>query len=370
MSRHVRLLWGLACNTTQKSLWQRTGLNLHSQMQNVRTLYTDKLLGIKEYEEARQVIRTQYMAVEDIFRTKMKNACMSNEGNIYMEDLKAMTHIVQKSEADLQLLEDMLKNYIMHVNRPKNILLSPLLMRALFYLDEPQRAFLWCTSHEFATFFSRHLPHIYAMTLLYRHGMYQEIVEVFMKGEAVNQDEPLMDARRRILLYAALGKLDSPEALQTAKKTWETWLNMSRHPTSREINFYLYLLYKHQKYNELLDVLSDTRATRGAAHFRIATYIALGEYEKAHNAVDLAFDDYGYLPTTIELKQMVENIPEGDLKLSILKQLDRSDRTPNRRSFSNIHDYIYSPITERERPLRPRRRYSDRRNKEEIISTL
>jgi len=155
-----------------------------------RCLYSEKTLGLRGYENSRLNFHNQFLNVENTFRTKMQEACSQESNIIFTEDLKSMLHLAQKKPEDIELLVKMLTKYN---NQNKEMrfgtfVFGPVVMRTFYYLDEPDIALTAFKDPQFGSFFNQLISYQILLSLLYKHGKYIEMREVYniIRNQYVN----------------------------------------------------------------------------------------------------------------------------------------------------------------------------------------
>lgn len=133
------------------------------------------------YENARLNFRNQFLNVEDTFRTKMQEVCESESSMIFTEDLKSMLHLAQKKPEDIELLIKMITKFNKQNKEMKfgTFIFGPVVMRTLYYLDEPELALTAFKDPQFENFFDQFISYQILLCLLYKHKKYAEMREVY-----------------------------------------------------------------------------------------------------------------------------------------------------------------------------------------------
>ncbi|XP_025075304.1 pentatricopeptide repeat-containing protein 2, mitochondrial-like [Pogonomyrmex barbatus] len=203
---------GLASNTFLRN----------SFLNSCRSLYSDKSLGLNGYENARLNFRNQFLNVENTFRTKMEEVCNSDSSMIFTEDLKAMLHLAQKKPEDIELLIKMLTKFNSQTKEMRfgTFIFGPVVMRTLYYLDEPDLAFTAFKDPKFENFFDQLISYQILLSLLYKHGKYAEMRDVY----DIIKTKPMENGYPRnsfILVMAACYKENTPETLEYGLKIWK-----------------------------------------------------------------------------------------------------------------------------------------------------
>lgn len=146
-------------------------------------MYTERDLGVSLYENTRYVFRNQFMTIENVFREKMQEICQLEDGVIYTEDLKAMIHLAQANENDMQLLNVMLEKYIQNQEEKKfgKYIFGPVVMRMYYHLNQPEYALGAFKNDAIKDSFNYRTSFRILMCLLYKNNMYKEMREIYQK---------------------------------------------------------------------------------------------------------------------------------------------------------------------------------------------
>lgn len=164
-------------------------------------------MGLNGYENARLNFRNQFLNVESDFRAKMHQVCDS-ESMIFTEDLKSMLHLAQKKPEDIELIIKMLTKFN---NQSKEMrfgtfVFGPVVMRTLYYLDEPDLAFTAFKDPQFENFFNQLTTYQILLTLLFKHKKYAEMRDVYNIIKNKNLDNGGYPINSFILVMAACYK--------------------------------------------------------------------------------------------------------------------------------------------------------------------
>ena len=157
------------------------------------------------YLNARDYVKSQFLNVEQMFFDKMKDfVSKADESIIFTEDLKTMLHIVEKKPEDLDLLYKMIKKYNNQNNlRFGSFVFGTVAMRAFYHLDEPDLALKAFKDPELNNFFDQIMTHQILMDLLYNHGKYAEVREVYDMIKTKNINGIITPKNPFILVMAA-----------------------------------------------------------------------------------------------------------------------------------------------------------------------
>lgn len=168
----------------------------------VRCLYTERDLGVSSYENTRYIFRNQFMTIENTFREKMQEICQDQNGVIYTEDLKAMIHLAQANESDMQLLNNMLEKYIQKQEEKKFgiYIFGPVVMRMYYHLNQPQYALEAFDNDALKESFDYRTSFRILMCLLYKNNMFKEMREVYQ--EVLDKNGVEYIGSSNVLMYA------------------------------------------------------------------------------------------------------------------------------------------------------------------------
>lgn len=151
-------------------------------------------MGLQGYENARLNIRNQFLNVENTFRTKMQEICDKDSSMIFTEDLKSMLHLAQKKPEDIELLVRMIAKFNSQNKELRfgTFIFGPVVMRTFYYLDEPDLAFTAFKDPQFDNFFDQMISYQILLCLLYKHGKYSEMRDVYniIKSKNLDGDYP------------------------------------------------------------------------------------------------------------------------------------------------------------------------------------
>ncbi|KAG5311050.1 PTCD2 protein, partial [Acromyrmex insinuator] len=335
------------------------GLANHTLLRNnflnsCRFLYSDKSLGLQGYENARLNFRNQFLNVENTFRNKMEEICNTDSGMIFTEDLKSMLHLAQKTSEDIELLVKMLKKFNNQTKEMRfgTFIFGPVVMRTLYYLDEPDLAFTAFKDPKFENFFDQLISYQILLSLLYKHGKYTEMREVY---EIIKNKDLIGGYPRNslILVMAACYKENTPETLQYALNIWKELDEKGCIIMRRATTFLAALAIKQNSPHIAIEILSTLRETR-YIQIRCLKVLAYTDLKRFTEIVPIFraslehdrpnVQKEGYFKDVIEkLEEAMaqENIPE-DFELYKLITLLKKDEhiLPN-----ILEDHICAEIT-------------------------
>lgn len=228
-----------------------------------RFLYSERSLGLQGYENARLNFRNQFLNVEDTFRTKMQEVCESESSMIFTEDLKSMLHLAQKKPEDIELLIKMITKFNKQNKEMKfgTFIFGPVVMRTLYYLDEPELALTAFKDPQFENFFDQFISYQILLCLLYKHKKYAEMREVYdiIKTKRIVNGYPKNSS---ILVMAACYKENTPETLEYAVNLWKEINEKGFTFMRRATTFLTALAIKQNAPHIAIEIMSTIREAR------------------------------------------------------------------------------------------------------------
>ncbi|KYM78664.1 Pentatricopeptide repeat-containing protein 2 [Atta colombica] len=260
------------------------GLTNHTLLKNsflsCRFLYSDKSLGLQGYENARLNFRNQFLNVENTFRSKMEEVCNTDSSMVFTEDLKSMLHLAQKTSEDIELLIKMLTKFNNQTKEMRfgTFIFGPVVMRTLYYLDEPDLAFTAFKDPKFENFFDQLISYQILLSLLYKHGKYAEMREIYdmIKNKDLTGGYP---RNSLILVMAACYKENTPETLQYGLNVWKELNDKGYIIMRRATTFLAALAIKQNSPHIAIEILSSLREVR-YIHIRCLKVLAYTNLKK------------------------------------------------------------------------------------------
>lgn len=213
-----------------------------------RSLYSASVLGLDGYRSYREKTRTQHLHNVDNFKRKMKEFVAASATNmVFTEDLKNIIHLAEDTPEDKQLLVDMLDKYNSQAQELRfgNYVFGPVVMRALYVLNDPALALKLFKDEKYAGFFDQLTSYQILGDLLYEKGKYAEVREVFdlVKNRQVQGGR--YPKHSITLTFAACYKENTPEAFKYAMNLWKE-LNAVGHVPMRKATAYAAALALNQ----------------------------------------------------------------------------------------------------------------------------
>ncbi|CAK9801562.1 Pentatricopeptide repeat-containing protein 2, mitochondrial [Anthophora plagiata] len=318
-----------------------------------RSLYSERDIGVTAYENTRFVFRNQFMTIEDTFRSKMKELCEQENGVIYTEDLKAMLHLTQETDEDMDLLIKMLEKYVQikHEQKLGTYVFGPVVMRMFYYLNQPRRALAAFENEIIGDSFNYRSSFRTLLCLLYKHNMYKEMRQVFDK--VFNTKGLEFIGRNSVLLYAACFRENTPEALEYGLNIWKKEYQ-SMKPSVRSSSMMAYLAIRNNASEAALEILSvvEKEQSISVRCLKILAYLNLQRYLQIIPLLRVAIERTDatsvYRPTYFadviyELQDRLntESIPEKEDLLKLIQLLKAQDQLDTQHT---LEEFLLKPI--------------------------
>ncbi|KAL9701447.1 hypothetical protein quinque_004888 [Culex quinquefasciatus] len=213
-----------------------------------RSLYSASVLGLDGYRSYREKTRTQHLHNVDNFKRKMKEFVAASATNmVFTEDLKNIIHLAEDTPEDKQLLVDMLEKYNSQAQELRfgNYVFGPVVMRALYVLNDPALALKLFKDEKYAGFFDQLTSYQILGDLLFERGHYADVRQVFDLVKSRQVQGGRYPKHSITLTFAACHKENTPEAFQYAMDLWKE-LNAVGHVPMRKATAYAAALALNQ----------------------------------------------------------------------------------------------------------------------------
>ncbi|XP_050460443.1 pentatricopeptide repeat-containing protein 2, mitochondrial-like [Cataglyphis hispanica] len=341
----MRLNVKLASNTVLK----------HNFLNSCRFIYSDKSLGLQGYENARLNFRNQFLNVENTFRTKMQEVCDSELGQIFTEDLKSMLHLAQKKPEDIELLVKMLTKFNSQNKELRfgTFVFGPVVMRTFYYLDEPDLALTAFKDLQFGNFFDQLISYQILLCLLYKHGKYAEMRDVYDIIKTKNLDFGGYPRNSLILVMAACYKENTPETLEYALNLWKEIKDKGFTFMRRASTFLIALAINQNSSHIAIEILTSIREAR-YIDIRCLKVLAFADLKRFTEIVpifrkSLEFDNPNVMKEKY-FKDVIEKLEESMAKENIptdfeLYKLITLLRSNDHILSDTLEDHLVSEIT-------------------------
>ncbi|KAL7288697.1 hypothetical protein TKK_0017422 [Trichogramma kaykai] len=330
--------------------------NVFNQLvvQASRQLYTPNSMGINGYLNARDYVKSQFLNVEHLFFQKMKDFVNKEDGSmIFTEDLKTMLHIVEKKPEDLELMYNMIKKFNNQNNlRFGSFVFGTVAMRAFYHLDEPELALKAFKDPQLNNFFDQIMTHQLLMDLLYNHGKFSEVREVYDIIKTKNINGIVHPRNPFILVMAACYKENSKESYQYALKLLEEVQTRGFDLPRRSISFLAALALKQNDPSVALEVASIARNMRyiDIRCIKVLAYVGLKRTDEImihfrntlQNDIPTRRKQMFFKDTIEEVEAYVEreNLSEVSDLAKMLKEIKMHDYVQT----GTLDEHICSPI--------------------------
>ncbi|XP_071567711.1 pentatricopeptide repeat-containing protein 2, mitochondrial [Temnothorax nylanderi] len=332
MAATMRCLMRFNVGLTSNTLLRNSFLN------SCRFLYSDQSLGLQGYENARLNFRNQFLNVENTFRGKMEEVCNTDSSMIFTEDLKSMLHLAQKKPEDIELLVKMLTKFNNQTKEMRfgTFIFGPVVMRAFYYLDEPDLAYTAFKDPKFENFFDQLVSYQILLSLLYKHGKYAQMREVY-DIIRTRHIETGYARNSLILVMAACYKENTPETLEYGLKVWREIDEKGYMIMRRATTFLAALAIKQNLSHIAIEILSSIKEAR-YIHIRCLKIVAYTdlkrfteivpilraslEHDRPNSKKECYFRD---VIEKLEEAMATENIPEDFELYKLITLLKKDD---------------------------------------------
>ncbi|XP_011878140.1 PREDICTED: pentatricopeptide repeat-containing protein 2, mitochondrial-like [Vollenhovia emeryi] len=273
MAATMRCLMKFNVGLASNSLLRNSFLN------SCRFLYSDRSLGLQGYENARLNFRNQFLNVETTFRNKMEEVCNADSSMIFTEDLKSMLHLAQKKPEDIELLIKMLTKFNSQAKEMRfgTFIFGPVVMRTFFYLDEPDLAYTAFKDPKFESFFDQLISYQILLTLLYKHGKYAEMRDVYDTIKTRQADG--YPRNSLILVMGACYKENTPETFEYSLNLWKELNEKGYEIMRRATTFLAALAIKQNAPHIAIEILSTLKEVR-YIHIRCLKVVAYTDLDR------------------------------------------------------------------------------------------
>lgn len=348
MAASIRGLCKLNVFLTNHLLFKHNFINV-----GIRHLYTERDLGITLYENTRFMFRNQFMTIENTFREKMKEICEDEKGTIYTEDLKAMIHLAQSDENDMQLVKSMLEKYIQNVEEKKygRYVFGPVIMRMFYYLNQPQYALNAFQNESLKESFDYRRSFRILLCLLYRNDMFAQMREVY--DQCMERKGIDFIGSSTVLIYAACLKENTPESLEYALNHWKQQFDKMT-PSIRCCTLVAMLALKHKKPEVALDILSTVNVDRvlSVRCLKIMVHTQLGRYVQIIPIMKYALEqEVGvfrphlfFADVLCELEEKIKEVDTEEAR-QLLKLIDQAKEQDVVQTSCTLEEFLLRPMS-------------------------
>lgn len=227
-----------------------------------RTIFGDSYLNMEHYLNIREKVTMQLHGKKDQFTARIKNYLNSStHGMIYSSDLKHMVHLAENNPEDLSLIIAMMKKFSKQNEelRFDSYTFGPVVMRMFYHLNVPDVVCQVLKDPELVSFFDQITSYTIAMTLLYNHGRYFEVLDLFDALLSRQFNAANFPREAMIIMSAACYKLNTSESLQRIIKVLQNAKEADALILRKVITFAAGLALKQNQPIQALEILSLTK---------------------------------------------------------------------------------------------------------------
>lgn len=292
-------------------------------------LYSEAALGIEKLNILQESKCRSFEAVGRAgYINRMANYIKHGDyDSIIKTDLVSLIGLAENEE-HLDLIESIAKN-VKHETGDGSAWGSTL-MRVYYKMNQVDRAYNNIKDEQFGSFFNQQTSYQVAMTMLYKAGRYNDVLEIYQQSIAkldqtrtnTRSHEQALKTNRRlaILVFASLAKLNGPEHFEQAQALYaQDVANPILKP--RVLEFLAYMAIQHNKPVMALNLLTDSPRKTNIANRNMNTLalIMLKRYEDVllhlRECVALTRRDYKLMFREIHdsLKSKLGEIQDGEL---------------------------------------------------------
>lgn len=252
-----------------------------------RSLYSASVLGLDGYEAFREKTRTQHLHNVDNFKRKMRDFVAGSTSNmIFTEDLKNIIHLADNTDEDKKLLVDMLEKYNAQSTELRfgNYIFGPVVMRALYSMQDPALAFKLFKDEKYSGFFDQLSTYQILGDLLYEHGLYAEVRELFDLIKSRQVQGGRYPKHPITLTFAACYRENTEESFRYAMDLWKELNAVGHIPMRKATAFAAALALKHNQPGIALEIVG-TVAKGNYVTIRQLRLLALTEMERLDDLI-------------------------------------------------------------------------------------
>ncbi|XP_055532418.1 pentatricopeptide repeat-containing protein 2, mitochondrial-like [Wyeomyia smithii] len=249
-----------------------------------RSLYSASVLGLDGYENYREKTSTQHLHNIDNFKRKMREFVAGSATNmIFTEDLKNIIHLVENTAEDKKLLVDMIEKYNSQSQELRfgNYVFGPVVMRALYFLQDHQLALELFKDEKYNGFFDQLTSYQILGDMLYEKGLYPQVREVFDLIKTRQVQGGRYPKHSITLTFAACYRENSAESYQYAMSLWKELNAIGHIPMRKATAFAAALALKHNQPGIALEIAATL--TKGnyvtIRQIKLLALVKLGRFD-------------------------------------------------------------------------------------------
>lgn len=326
------------------------------RLMQARHLFTDEVLGIDKLNKLRQSKSNFYGAAGERYINRLKEYLQRGETkSIFAEDLHNLIGLAN-SEEQYDLLEELA--LLMKSESHINLAYAGVnIMRLYLCKGQVNRAFRNIKDYEkFGSLFSLMSSYQIVMTMLFREGRYQDLLEVFQISRqrlTLEGDKP--PRRLAVIAFAAYAKIGTEEALEEAERLFsedESNLILKK----KVVSFLAYTCYKLGRYTDSLNWLTQVAQSRYVTNREIKA-LSLAHLKRFE---DLDFHLRGTMnniqptftlltrSTFNEVQSCLGDVEDSNLRESLSDILIQAESDGLINDQSSLEELIFNPIVPRD----------------------
>lgn len=319
----------------------------------IRTIFTDELLGIPKLERLRENKSRLYGESSESYINRLRGYLDTNDAkSIFFEDLLNMVGLAQ-TEEHFDLI-DRLAARLKSDSNSDITYAGVTIMRLYLSQNQVERAYKNIKDAEtYGNLFSLLTSYQIVMTALYRTGRYQDVIELYELARDrldLKAHGPL-SRRLSLPVYSSCAKLATPESLAIAERIYH---EEGDHQSmkKRVLTILSYLNLRLGNYTEALNWLTQAGSARYVTSREIKTLslLKLGRYE------DLFFhlrDSLSELKDNLSLltregyesiEHALNKIKDEQLRQKLEEILVESKANKLVNMETTIEDLIFNPV--------------------------
>lgn len=215
------------------------------------------------------------------FREKMKANIANKTGMIFTEDLKVILHLMENTPEDIELLQKMLQKYNNQDGEMRfgTYRFGPVIMRALYYLNDPDTALAYFKNPDHEALFDQVTSFMILLDLLYENNRHIEIREVYDKIRIKFANGVKHPKLALNVVAASCFKDNTPESFLYAKDICKEMIARGTNPIRRIVTTFAALALEQNAPHVALELIT---LVKSGAHISIRTIkiMALADLDK------------------------------------------------------------------------------------------
>jgi pentatricopeptide repeat domain-containing protein 2 len=197
--------------------------------------------------------------MEEKFKEKMKEFAFADSKNmIFTEDLKNIVHLAEQKPADFTLVHQMLKKFNQQNKHLRfgNFVFGPVVMRMYHFLNEPNQALAAFKDEELDGMFDQITTMQVLGDLLYRNGMYQEVLDVLEIAKKKQVQGFKYPRNITVLALASCWKMNTLQSYEYALQVLNDLKEIGAETTRRGVTFGAALAIEQNAPSVAVEILS------------------------------------------------------------------------------------------------------------------